>query len=82
MAFSGVGLDVFSAERVERRAVDLALWGMPIVSTAAMRRAFLAYDFFTVETVWLRTLYVLFWIEHGSRRVHLGAVTANRTAPG
>ncbi|MER3453481.1 MAG: helix-turn-helix domain-containing protein, partial [Acidimicrobiia bacterium] len=31
----------------------------------------LACDFFTVETVWLRTLYVLFWIEHGSRRVHL-----------
>jgi transposase len=37
----------------------------------------LACDFFTVETVWLRTLYVLFWIEHGSRRVHLAAVTAN-----
>jgi putative transposase len=37
----------------------------------------LACDFFTVETVWLRTLYVLFWIEHGSRRVHLAGVTAN-----
>jgi transposase InsO family protein len=33
--------------------------------------------FFTVETVWLRTLYVLFWIELGSRRVHLAGVTAN-----
>ena len=30
-----------------------------------------------METVWLRTLYVLFWIEHGSRRVHLAGVTAN-----
>jgi putative transposase len=37
----------------------------------------LACDFFTVETVWLRTLYVLFWIEHGSRRVQLAGVTAS-----
>jgi putative transposase len=29
----------------------------------------LACDFFTVETVWLKTLYVLFFIELGSRRV-------------
>jgi putative transposase len=36
-----------------------------------------ACDFFTVQTVWLRTLYVLFWIELGSRRVHLAGVTAN-----
>jgi len=38
----------------------------------------LACDFFSaVETAWLRTLYVLFFIEHGSRRVRLAAVTAN-----
>jgi putative transposase len=37
----------------------------------------LACDFFTVETVWLKTLYVLFFIELGSRRVHLGGCTAN-----
>jgi len=36
-----------------------------------------ACDFFTVETVWLRTLYVLFFIEHGSRRVRVARVTAN-----
>jgi hypothetical protein len=36
-----------------------------------------ACDFFTVETVWLRTLYVLFFIEHGSRHVRLAGVTAN-----
>jgi putative transposase len=36
-----------------------------------------ACDFFAVETAWLRTLYVLFFVEHGSRRVHPAGVTAN-----
>ncbi len=36
-----------------------------------------ACDFFTVETVSLRRLYVLFFIEVGSRRVRLGGVSAN-----
>lgn len=43
----------------------------------AQAQGMVACDFFTVETVWLRTLYVLFWIELGSRRVRLAGVTAN-----
>jgi putative transposase len=37
----------------------------------------IACDFFTVETLWLRRLHVLFFIELGSRRVHLAGCTAN-----
>jgi hypothetical protein len=30
-----------------------------------------------VETIWLRTIYVLFFIELGTRRIHLAGCTAN-----
>jgi len=39
----------------------------------------IAVDFFTVETIALQRLYVLFFIELGSRRVHLASCTANPT---
>lgn len=35
----------------------------------------IACDFFTVDTLWLRRLYVLFFIELGSRRVYLAGCT-------
>ena len=43
----------------------------------AQAAGIVACDFFTVETVALRRLYVLFFLEVGSRRVWLGGVTAN-----
>jgi putative transposase len=41
---------------------------------------FLACDFFTVETLTLKTLYVLFFIEHASRRVYLAGCAAQPNA--
>jgi hypothetical protein len=37
----------------------------------------LACDFFSIETVFLRTLYVFFFIEVGSRRLHVSTSTRN-----
>jgi hypothetical protein len=37
----------------------------------------LACDFFVVESLFLKTYYCLFFIESGTRRVHLAGVTAN-----
>jgi putative transposase len=36
-----------------------------------------ACDYFTVDTVWLKRLYVLFFIELETRWIHLAGVTAN-----
>ena len=43
----------------------------------AQARGIVACDFFTVETAWLRTLYVFFAIEVGSRRVLWARSTRN-----
>jgi putative transposase len=47
---------------------------------AHYREKMLACDFFTVETIWLKTIYVLFFIELGTRRIHIGGCTTNPEA--
>ena len=43
----------------------------------AHAESIIACDFFTVDTFWLGRLYVLFFLELSTRRVHLGGCTAN-----
>ena len=46
---------------------------------AAQAHAIIACDFLVVETVLLKRLYVLVFIEHGTRRLHVAGVTAHPT---
>jgi putative transposase len=80
---AGVGVSV-SATTV---AKILRLAGVsPAAARAQLRwrdflrahaNSIIACDFFTVETLWLGRLYVLFFLELGSRRVHFAGCTAN-----
>jgi putative transposase len=89
-AISGSPASLRSSASPSRRAPFAACSRGPILGPAPRRggptwRDFLrgqaasivACDFFTVETAFLRRYYVLFFIEIGSRRVHLAGVSAN-----
>jgi putative transposase len=52
-------------------------WGEFLRSQAG---GILATDFFTVESIWLKTLYLLFVIDLRTRRVHLAGATRNPDA--
>ena len=46
---------------------------------AAQAHAIIACDVLVVETVLLKRLYLLVFIEHGTRRLHVAGVTAHPT---
>jgi len=54
-------------------------WGAFLATQA---HSIVAADFFHVDTVFLRRLHVLFFIEHHTRRVHLAGITAIPRAHG
>ena len=49
---------------------------------ATQAHAIIACDFLVVETVLLKQLYVLVFVEHGTRRLHLAGVTGTRPGHG
>jgi putative transposase len=81
LAGVGVGVSATTVAKILRQA------GVPPAGARAQLnwREFLrahaasiiACDFFTVDTLWLGRLYVLFFLELSSRRVHVAGCTAN-----
>ena len=76
-----------SASAVRRLLVKAGLPPAPRRSDTSWRsflraqaETILAVDFFTVDTVWLRSYYVLVFLSLASRRVQYVAVTANPTS--
>jgi putative transposase len=65
---------------LRRHGLDPAPRRMATSWSAFLRQqaaGIVACDFFTVDTLWLQRLYVLFFIELHTRHVHLAGVTAN-----
>jgi hypothetical protein len=81
LAGLGVRISATSVAKILRQAgvppsgarVQLS-WRRFIRAHAA---SIIACDFFTVETLWLGRIYVLFLLELGTRRVHLAGCTGN-----
>jgi putative transposase len=77
----GIWISATAARTTLRRhGLDPAPRRMATTSPVFLRQqqaaGIVACDFFTVDSIWLRRLYV-FFIEVDTRQVHLGGVTAN-----
>lgn len=46
---------------------------------SAQAHGMVSCDFFTVDTIWLKRIYVLVFVEHGTRRLHVAGATSNPT---
>ena len=79
MKIGGRGLDVLSHNPVCLGICAGSCGSSWRVFQKHYKEQFLCCDFFTVETLGLQTLYVLFFLEHGTRRVHLAGCTAHPT---
>ncbi len=66
-------------DRASRSSTAADRTDLDAVPTSSSARV-VACDFFTVESVWLQTLYVLLFIELGSRRIHLSSSTVHPDA--
>jgi hypothetical protein len=62
---------------IRRLVASAPTWRQFLHAQAA---GILAVDFLHVDTVLLKRVYVLVFIEHGTRRMHLGGVTAQPTS--
>jgi putative transposase len=62
---------------VGREAARIPHRSEPVATVKSASAKSAAVDFFTVETVWLQRLYVLFFVELGTRRVHFAGCTPN-----
>jgi putative transposase len=83
-AFLAAASRILSRERWRSFVVQpetVLRWHRQLVARKWTRRqqadGILACDFLTLETIRLRTLYVLFFIELGTRRVHIAGATRN-----
>jgi putative transposase len=81
LAGVGVGVSATTVAKILRRAGVSPAGARAQLGWREFLRAhaesIIACDFFTVETLWLGRIYVLFFLELSSRRVHLAGCTAN-----
>jgi putative transposase len=81
LAGVGIGVSATTVAKILRQAGVSPAGGRAQLSWREFLRAhvesIIACDFFTVDTLWLGRLYVLFFLELSSRRVHFAGCTAN-----